>query len=482
MRAVEQSAFVRGATPERLMDQAGAGIARAVSDRFPEAGRCLAFAGKGHNGGDALVAAKHLRELNWTVDVRLPFAEAACAELTQRKLGSLRDVPEKCGQRRRHTVVLDGLLGIGSQAPLREPIRAACREINEWRQSANATVFAIDVPTGLDADSGQADRDCVVAEVTVTIGFAKAGLLADEAINFVGRLEVISLEDLEPSGLTNERTVASHAALRSLLPRRGFGAYKNQFGRVGIVAGSKGLTGAAVLCTLGALRGGAGLVHLFVPQEIYSVVAAASPPEAMIRPIRSYAALQDEPIDVWAVGPGLGRDDTAQILGFIAGTAPPMVIDADGLNAIADDIGVLERCHGPRLLTPHPGEMERLDPGGDHDRAARVRAFTVRHKATLLLKGSRTIVAERNAPISYNTTGHPAMATGGIGDVTTGLCAALIAQHLSPYDAARMAAWIAGRAAEIALFRGTESEQSLIARDMVDHLGAAFSDLQSAVD
>ncbi len=481
MRAAEQSAFGRGATPEQLMDQAGAGIARTVTNRFPEAGHCLAFVGKGHNGGDALVAAKHLRELNWTVEVRLPFAEAECSELTRKKLRALRDVPEKFGQRRRQTVVLDGLLGIGSHAPLREPIRATCREINEQRQSTNATVFAVDVPTGLDADSGQADPDCVVADITVTIGFAKAGLLADEATDFVGRLEVISLEDLEPSGLTNDRIVASHAVLRSLLPRRRFGAYKNQFGRVGIVAGSKGLTGAAVLCTLGALRGGAGLVHLFVPEEIYSAVAAASPPEVMVRPITSYAALQDEPIDVWAVGPGLGHEDAAQILEFIERAAQPMVIDADGLNALADELGVLERCRGPRLLTPHPGEMERLDPDGEHDRAARARAFTARHEVTLLLKGSRTIVAERNAPLCYNTTGHPAMATGGIGDVTTGLCAALIAQNLSPYDAARVGAWISGRAAEIALFLGTESEQSLIARDVVDHLGAAFSDLQNAV-
>ncbi len=481
MRAVEESAFARGVTAEQLMNEAGAGIARTVVDRFPKPGRCLAFAGKGHNGGDALVAAAELQRRGWRIEVRLPFGEPDCSELTRRMLERLRTAPgPDCGESGR-LIVLDGLLGIGSKLPLREPIRAACREINELRQNQNAFVFAIDIPSGLDSDSGAADSDCVTADLTVTVGFTKSGLIADRALNFVGRLEVIALSELEAPVEAGDRIVATRESLRSLLPRRKFGAYKNQFGRVGIVAGSRGLTGAATLCAFGALRGGAGLVHLFVPEDIYPAIASTAPFEAMVHPIADYKTLLDQRIDVWAAGPGLGKEHAQDIRELIERAEQPMVVDADGLNIIADTLAKFDSWRGPRLLTPHPGEMERLDPNGDADRATRASKFVSRYAVTLLLKGSRTIVAERERPLSYNTTGNPAMATGGVGDVLTGVCAALIAQHLCPYDAARVGARLCGRAAELALLEGRASEQSFIARDLIEHLGAAFSDLQSAV-
>src|SRR5205807_10102727 len=154
--------------------------------------------------------------------------------------------------------------------------------------------------------------------------------------------------------------VASALALRELLPRRKFNAYKNQFGRIGVVAGSKGFIGAALMTTQGALRAGAGLVEVFVPEEIYEIVAAAAPMEAMVRPIKSYRGLLKEKIDIWALGPGLGKLRAAEILEPIEKAKQPMVIDADGLNILADKISALKRCNGERLLTPHPGEMKRL--------------------------------------------------------------------------------------------------------------------------
>ena len=191
--------------------------------------------------------------------------------------------------------------GLGSKPPLRDPILAACREINRLRSQHNAFVFAVDQPTGLDGDSGKADRDCVVADFTVTIAAAKRGLLADNAINFVGRLEVVPLFDLPLE--TADETVACTASLRGLLPRRQFEAHKNQFGRVGIVAGSRGFAGAATMCAWGALRGGAGLIEVFVPENIYEIVAASAPFESMVKPVRSYPDLLDEKIDVWGIGP-----------------------------------------------------------------------------------------------------------------------------------------------------------------------------------
>lgn len=481
MRAAEEAVFASGVTAEALMDEAAAGIAVTVAKFFPQPGRCLVFAGKGNNGGDALAAARLLQEAGWTIDLRLAYPESDAGELNRKKLTALRETPECSGTGNRLTsgslIVLDGLLGVGATLPLRDTIRPCCREINRLRRELNAFVFALDVPTGLESDTGEADDDCVVADFTVAIGYAKQGLVADGALNYVGRLEVVPLRGLETR--SGEVGVATCSSLRDLLPRRSFGAYKNQFGRIGIVAGSKGLTGAAILCSSGALRAGAGLVELFVRDEIYSIVASAAPPELMVKPVSSYHALLAEPIDVWAVGPGLGRAHSAEILELIESIEKPMVIDADGLNILSEQMSVLNQSAGPRLLTPHPGEMKRLSPREQPTRAASASKFVGTYDATLLLKGSRTIVAERNQPISYNTTGNPGMATGGMGDVLTGVCAALIAQKLSLYEAARLGAWICGRAAEIAIFNDNASEQSLLPSDLLANLGRAFRDLIS---
>ena len=234
------------------------------------------------------------------------------------------------------------------------------------------------------------------------------------------------------------------------------------------------------MTTQGALRAGAGLVEVFVPEEIYEIVAAAAPMEAMVRPIKSYRDLLKEKSDVWALGPGLGKLRAADILELIEKAKQPMVIDADGLNILSEKTSALRRCKGKRLLTPHPGEMKRLFPDKKEKRAETATKFCHRFPVALLLKGSRTIVAQRDRPLSYNTTGNPGMASGGMGDVLTGVCAGLAGQGLSLYDAARLGAWLCGRAAEIAIFFEGASEESLLARDVLDHLGAAFNELHSS--
>jgi NAD(P)H-hydrate epimerase len=376
-------------------------------------------------------------------------------------------------------IVLDGLLGLGSKHLLREPVRTAAQQINRLHHEQKAFVFAVDMPTGLDGDTGETDPDCVVADCTVTIANPKHGLVADSAINFVGRLEIVALDELIIAPAPANDLVASAASLRPLLPRRKFSAYKNEFGRVGIVAGSQGFVGAALMTTEGALRGGAGLVELFVPKEIYPIVAAAAPAEAMVKPLRSYRDLLEEEIDVWALGPGSAKTEAKDLLSVIERATAPMVVDADGLNILSDDAEVLKRCAGPRLVTPHPGEMRRLfDAGKTMARAGTARNFSEAFPVTLLYKGARTIVAERGRPLSYNPTGNPGMATGGMGDVLTGVCAALIGQGLSLYDAARVGAWACGRAAEIAIFEDGESEESLLPRDVLKNLGRAFTELR----
>jgi NAD(P)H-hydrate epimerase len=490
MRETEKAAFARGVDVEALMDNAGAGVARAVRKFFPEPGTCIVFAGKGHNGGDALVAAEQLQHAGWKVDIRLPFAEHECSELTQKKLRALRDAQSGRGLSaptiaaltplpHSHTIVLDGLLGLGATHLLREPIRAAAREINQLR-AQRTFVFAVDLPTGLNADSGEVDPDdCVRADFTVTIGFAKHGLVVDDAINLVGRIEVVPLPDLVAEITAPKAIVATPEVLCSLLPRRKFSAYKNQFGRIGVVAGSKGFVGAALMTSEGALRAGAGLVEVFVPENIYPIVAAAAPIEAMVKPVRSYRDLLKEKIDIWALGPGLGKSHAAEILDLIHKAEQAMVVDADGLNILAGNIDILKQCKGPRLLTPHPGEMARLFEVGKMSRAGLARNFCDKYPVTLLLKGSRTVVCERDQPLSYNTTGNPGMASGGMGDVLTGVCAGLIGQKLSIFDAARLGAWVCGRAAEMSIFSGAASEESLLATDVLAHLGPAFNELRT---
>ena len=505
MRTAEEAAFARGITAETLMEQAGEGIARAVARFYPRPGKCLVFAGKGHNAGDALVAARWLAQWGWQIETRLIYPERELSALTSQKLRELESgrglcapipgaaalgapvtQPRMGGARPGFqrplphcpTIILDGLLGLGAHPPLREPIRGACREINSLGEKG-AGVVAVDLPSGLDAESGKAGADCVVANFTITVGCAKSGLVADAALDFVGRLEVVPLAELQPEA-SGAAELATAESLSGLLPRRKYSAFKNQFGRIGIVAGSRGFTGAAVMCSLGALRAGAGLVELFVPEEIYAILASTAAPEVMVKPIKSYTELLEEPIDAWAVGPGLGRSRAKEILKLMRAAREPMVIDADGLNILAENMDTIKRAKGPRLLTPHPGEMKRVFPKEKMSRAAISKKFCAKYAVTLLLKGSRTVVAEAGNPLSYNTTGNPGMATGGMGDVLTGVCAALLGAKLAPYDAARLGAWLCGRAAELAISQGESSEESLLPRDVLDHLGGAFTDLRAA--
>jgi NAD(P)H-hydrate epimerase len=276
------------------------------------------------------------------------------------------------------------------------------------------------------------------------------------------------------------------------VPRRGTTSTKFTSGNVFIVGGSRGLTGAPCMTALSAMRAGAGYVTVGAPASL-ELSFTVRLLEAMVVTLPEDGdghldASGVEPVlkavgraDAVVLGPGLSKDPDAQALA--RGVAPridvPLVVDADGLNILAENMEALAKTKGPRLLTPHPGEMKRLFPNENRPRAELARKFCDQYTVTLLLKGSRTIVAEAGHPLSYNTTGHPGMATGGMGDVLTGVCAALFGQKISPNDAARLGAWLCGRAAEIAIFSGRASEESLLPRDVIDHLGAAFCDLRA---
>jgi len=337
--------------------------------------------------------------------------------------------------------------------------------------------IAIDLPSGLDATTGEVYDPSVQADLTITIGAVKAGLLSDQATAVVGRLAVVKLPELSTDE-GDTANVATSDQLRPLLPIRNFDSFKGDFGRIGILAGARGTLGAAQLASSAAVHAGGGLVTLYTLPENYDLLAGLCIPEVMVYPVNSYGEVLEHRLDVLGLGPGLGRDNDPEILRIVRESPLPCVIDADALNALSTDITLLAECAGPRLLTPHSGEMARLFPQAARTRRNWATEFVEHFPVTLLLKGARTIVAQRGEPPCFNITGNPGMGTGGMGDVLTGVCAALMGSGQSPRNAGALGAWICGRAAELAVFQADMSQESLSATSVIKFLGAACGSLR----
>jgi len=485
MQAIERATFARGIPADVLMEGVGAKLARFVAQFFPKPGLLLVYAGKGHNAGDAFVAARHLHALGWRVLVRSPFTREELAPLSREKfdmLGAsvLRAPFRPSTPQDGPLVQLDALVGLGAQGALREPLASLAREMNTLRREADAKTVAVDFPSGLDPDSGLPGDLCVEADYTATVGLAKNGLVADAAINHVGRLGVLEVSEFHASeGSDSEILTASR--LRREWPPRAFDTNKGMCGRAMLLSGSRGTLGAAHLCCAGAVRGGAGLVSLGALPDAYDLLATTMIPEVMVRPFEKLTDVFNFPVDAIGIGPGLGSGHEARTLRVVREAACPTVVDADALTIVAHaGLQHIDQAKGPRLLTPHPGEMTRLLAGKKiKDRAQVAREFTGKHAVTLLLKGARTVIAEKGRPLRFNTTGHPGMATGGMGDVLTGVCTALLAQGADTYKAASIGAWVCGRAAEIAVTHGGQSGESLTPGDVLENLGRAFDSLRA---
>ena len=488
MLATEAAALAQGWTEERLLDLAGERLGRALGRFSPTPGTIVGYLGKGHNAGDALVALRVLRDqFGWQIAARNAFELADCAPLTRRKwreLGLAAPLTQAPAWRDSEgpLVVLDGLLGSGAAGALRQPLLALAAEMAWLRDHAGARVAAVDLPSGIDADTGVSSPGSVMADITFMIGNAKRGLLSGQAAHAVGALAVVPLEALTTAGGGDLELIAPQNLAYAKSPRP-FDFHKGLAGHVGVLAGSAQYPGAAVLAATGALRGGAGLITLHVPLPAAAVIAAKCPPEIIVRGYASPKEWQDLHYDSWVVGCGLGTLDstTADILReWLARTTVPTVIDADALNLLArsDDLGMLSARH---VLTPHPGEFQRLAPDlAGFTRELAARAFADRTPATLLLKGCRTLVTRGNHPLWCNATGHPGMATGGQGDLLAGVIGARLASGAPPLEAACLAAWVCGRAAELALNQPTLSAESLTPSDVAHHLGAAFRDWQGS--
>ncbi|MDF1823187.1 MAG: NAD(P)H-hydrate dehydratase [Verrucomicrobiales bacterium] len=477
MAAAEEQLFSTGVSAESLMDKAGHLCALAIQRFFPCPGRAIIFCGKGNNGGDALVVARWLKRSGWLVEVRYSHGRDELSPLGLKK----RDEWEAEGNALKNPtgpafVLVDGLLGIGACGPLRGRILESASEMRRLRDEQFGTCFAIDIPTGLNADTGEPGAGTIIADYTLSICAPKTGFTCREAVNFLGRLIEIPLDIPVPEANSAIRFLFP-SQLRCRYPRRDFDTHKGSAGRVLIIAGSRGLSGAAVLASLGASRSGAGLITVCVPEEIYAIVASQCPAEVMVRPVSSIQEALSFPHDVVAIGPGLGREQDQSIVRALRHHERDMVVDADALNALASSGISPVSLPANRLLTPHPGELARLtDTTGT--RCEVTRKLADEWNVSLLHKGTRTAIATPGYPLELNTTGHPGMASGGMGDVLTGMCASLIAQGLNLHDAACVGSWLLGRAAEIVRDKSSFAPESINAVQVARSLGRAIFELR----
>jgi hydroxyethylthiazole kinase-like uncharacterized protein yjeF len=477
MRAAEQAAFARGCSEESLMESAGAGAAARIRFWMPYARSAVVAVGKGHNGGDGLVIARELARHGWKVAVALSHEPGTLSPLAQKQLSRLPDEVLRLAAEDpwdSADVVVDALLGIGASGSLRGGIADLCARIHAARNTGSR-VFSIDVPTGLDSDTGDAAEGSVMADMTLAIGFVKQGLVRDVATSFAGRIERVLLPQLNAPDEYDPARVTDAGEMRLMLPRRAYESHKGNYGRVGIVAGSCGMLGAARLASAAAVRAGAGWVRLYAHESVYPILAGAAIPEVMVKPVADFREVIDEQANALVIGPGLGPTHANAVRELIRSSPVPAVIDADALRMLAESPTLLRGRAAPSLLTPHPGEMKALCARGDRDRVEWCSGYANEFNVCVLLKGARTVICSPGKPARFNGTGGPALAKGGSGDVLAGVCGALMAQGLNASDAAAAGAWLCGMAADLFVLRKGLAEESFTAQDIISLLPEVFA-------
>ncbi len=492
MMAREKAAFAEGITAEGLMEAAGSEMAARIAAAYPRAADFLVLVGKGNNGGDGLVVARVLAAAGKPVRVVLTAPEDKLGELPLSRLARLRReffglpvspwsgstvFPDSMG------VVIDALLGVQAKGELRGNLADVVARTNEARAERFFRTVALDLPTGLagyeDGSAPKTRDGAIVADVTLAVGFAKTVLCREALAGWVGRLEVVPWSKI-PAASAPHQALVPHE-LAGLLPRRNALSFKNDFGKLAVVAGRVGFTGAPVLCIQAAQAVGAGLLSVITHPAAQPMVAAHAPPEAMVSAWKKGAMPEVvKGASVIAIGPGLGTDGMA--LGMLRGALAvgvPTLVDADGLTLLAKNAALWKKVKAPLVLTPHVGEMHRLigrkfKPDEREQVAAE---FVKKHDVTLVLKGTRTLIATRGGQVWFNTTGNPGLSTGGTGDTLTGIIGGLLAQKLRPLDAARLGVWLHGHAADLVLMeRGCE--EGLTPTMLAHHLGAALVSLR----
>ncbi len=487
-----------------LMSHAGEAVAQAVARRWPAAVApdVLVIAGKGNNGGDGFVAARGLAAAGRNVRVLLLVAIAdlrddaarACRDYVAAGGAAIERADETAIGGERPGVVIDALFGTGLNAPVQGPVRDVIEAVNRL----DRPIVAVDIASGINADTGALLGAAINATLTVTFGFAKYGHVSYPGAEYCGELEVAdigfapaAIGDLNPHG-----RLIDGAEARSLITPRARNTHKGNYGHALIIAGGRGKAGAAILVARGALRSGAGLVTAAIPACVSAIVAGGQA-ELMTEPIadrdghfaEAPAIARLEQLiggkDVIIVGPGIGTSDdikglTTWLIREGAQPDRPLLIDADGLNALAlIGPGQLRSARGPIVLTPHPGEMARLldttTAAVNADRIGAARKLADLTGAHVILKGARSVIVGAAGEVAINSSGNAGMATPGMGDVMSGIIGALIGQRTKVEAAVALGVFVHGFAADRLAAR--VGRVGYLAGDLADELPAAFTEI-----
>ena len=503
MQALDRRTITEARVPGlTLMERAGSGTADFIRNRFgPLAGkRVTIVCGKGNNGGDGLVVARLLRQGRARVTVLLlaPAAELSrdAKAMYRRWLRvggasttkSLRSPEQTEALLADSELIVDALLGTGLSTPVTGAYREAIRVMNE----ASSPIVSVDMPSGIHADDGALLGCAVRASATVTFGLPKLGLYVGGGIDHAGVIHVVDIGI--PSAYVDEidgRTfLITEDFVKAALPPRTASSHKGTYGHAGILAGSVGKTGAAALAAKAALRIGAGLVTVGVPASVNDVLEAKLL-EAMTVPLpdtkaRTFSRAGFDRILAFiqartavAIGPGLSTNpETVEVVqSLMKHLDRPSVLDADALNALASRASLLTECKTPPILTPHPGEMARLEVGAtsqsvNADRLGTARRFARERGVFVVLKGARTVIARPDGLLMVCPTGNPGMATAGTGDVLTGMLVGLLAQSGPSGEAASAATYLHGAAGDMAA--GRLGFAGMIAGDLIEQIPYAI--------
>ncbi|MDW8433643.1 MAG: NAD(P)H-hydrate dehydratase [Aquificaceae bacterium] len=466
-----------------LMEKAGLSVAEVISTHFPERKRVLVVAGRGNNGGDGLVVARHLHLLGYKVGYFLPFGEKLSSDtlLQFNILKSLGLEPLQRVNPEDFDLLVDALYGTGFEPPVRDE---GARWI-EWMNATGLPIVSVDIPSGLSADSGRSFEPSVKAEITVTFQFPKLCHLLHPASKKCGRLFVANIGI--PKWFAD--VVRREVLLSINLREREVDAHKGRMGHVLLVGGSVGKTGAVIMSARASTRAGAGLVSVGIPKGL-NPVFETSLIEEMTIPLSgehrlsresAFEVLQiQERFSAVALGMGMERYEEGRevVKGLILGLKKPLLIDADGLNNLADlGVSILKDRGFPTVLTPHVGEFERLtglQKSHILENLTEVAVdFATEYGCYVVLKSSRTAIATPDGKVYLSTRGTPAMAKGGVGDVLSGVLIALIGRGFVIEEALKLGVFLHGLSGEVAEKR--QHRESLRALDLVDVIPEAYN-------
>ncbi|WP_116105342.1 NAD(P)H-hydrate dehydratase [Lewinella sp. IMCC34191] len=479
-----------GITSLELMERAATAWAKRFMQLYPDKDReIVVLCGPGNNGGDGLVIARLLRFEAYTVSVMwAEIASGSDDNLTNRRRARdigvhIRTLSEgdALPTFRRHSLVLDALFGTG----LSRPIEGYWGRLVEHVNEQPVTRVAVDLPSGLYADR-PSEGAIIRAHRTLSLGYPKLCLFAPSNTEFLGHWELVRFRLARPAEATDGEVpniMLSRALVRPLLRERSANDHKGTFGHALLIAGSYGKMGAAIISARALLRAGAGLVTAHIPRVGYEIMQIGLPEAMCIVDDHRYHFTSAEGVsdyDAVAIGPGIGKDSATQdgLFRLIEDRDGPLVVDADALNILGENPDWIARLPKSSVLTPHPKEFERLfgKTENDFDRWKLQRAKARELGLVILLKTGYTTIADPSGQLYFNTTGNPGMGTGGTGDALTGIITGLLAQGYASVDAARLGVFLHGLSGDIAA-RELQQE-SLLAEDVVSHLGRAFGKLK----